>query len=59
MAKKTQNQGNNEVEFNLKAADILLKIPKQDRLNDIVPMAPHLAAWILDQLFPCGEILVC
>jgi len=39
-----------ESAFDRKYTAILLKIPKQDRLNDIVPMATHLASWVLAHL---------
>jgi len=39
-----------ESTFDRKFTAILQKIPKQDRLDDIVPMATHLSAWALAHL---------
>ena len=45
----TEDEGK-ESAFDRKYTAILLTIPKQDRLNDIVPMATHLASWVLAHL---------
>jgi len=58
MAKGTIKQGYDDVEFNQEATNVLYSIPKADRLTDIVPRATVLASWALEQLSPCGDMLL-